>query len=450
MKLTKIASAIIISAAAMSIPAVAGNGTRVGGYDFTYAAAGEMRAQPVQVFDNGSSTYFQFRSGMPVPAIFGQNANGTTSLLIPVQEGPYIRVDGVYGQFVLQLGAARANVLHAGGTRMDAPEIKVVTPTGMAGTYMGGPVAPANKVMASLQVPAAPALVDDQREHYSYATPIKGDKVKWEEDETIVQDNLVWFVSGKSSLGPLGRKTVKEIAAKAPRGARFIVVGQFDDTMTEKMEEERAAALRSELVSNGVQLANITIKYGQKGTTQNKLWSSIIQIESDANTLKPRGAQADDTAAVADDIQSLIKRGVLSYEQGQAILRRKGLAAAAAAVAAASQPPAVEFQMRASDKSLQGMFRRWAEASGYQLVWDAPESLDPAISGDATIKASSLTQALDRVMADVKAKGYAIDLTIYSNKVVRVTPAKPAAANPNVPASDRTEPAPRINTARRA
>lgn len=432
MKLNKIASAALMCAAIMSYPAVAGNGTRVGSYDFTYASAGEARAQPVQVFDNGINTYFQFRAGTVIPAIFGQ-VGGNLTLLIPVQEGPYVRVEGVFGQFTLQIGAARAEVIHAGATRMDAPEIKIAPPSGMVTPYMGGAVPSDAKLLASVKTQAAPTLIDDKREHYSYATPIKGDKVSWDEVETLVQDNAVWFVAGRTTLGPVGRKTVKSIASRAPRGARFVVVGQYDETMGEKMEEGRAAALRDELVANGVPLSSITVKYGQKGTTQNKLWSSLIQIESDAKTAMIRGNRPSENTAVVDNVQSLVKKGVLSYDQGQAILRRSNVAAV---------EPQGEFQMKASDKTLQGMIRRWSEAAGYRLVWEATEAADPKISGDAVIKAPSIVQALDKVMADIKAKGYALDLTIYSNKVIRITPAKPAQAERS-PASDRAvEPIP--------
>ena len=43
----------------------------------------------MQVFDDGKSTFFQFRAGEPVPAIFADTATGQ-QLVIPQLEGPYI------------------------------------------------------------------------------------------------------------------------------------------------------------------------------------------------------------------------------------------------------------------------------------------------------------------------------------------------------------------------
>ena len=38
---------------------------RMGNYDFSYESTGNPKVLPVQVFDNGTYTYFQFRAGEP-------------------------------------------------------------------------------------------------------------------------------------------------------------------------------------------------------------------------------------------------------------------------------------------------------------------------------------------------------------------------------------------------
>lgn len=97
----------------LMLPAQGSNPLRVGAYDFDYALAGDMAARPVQVFDDGRSTYMQFSPGSAIPAIFSTQS-GAPQLLVPTVEGPYARVAQVQGPFVLQIGRARAQVSYAG------------------------------------------------------------------------------------------------------------------------------------------------------------------------------------------------------------------------------------------------------------------------------------------------------------------------------------------------
>ena len=81
--------------ASLAVTTVQGSAPdRLGAYDFSYQSSGDQRVRPSQVFDDGRSTYFQFRAGEPVPAIFAVTQQGP-SLLVPEPEGPYIRVPAV-------------------------------------------------------------------------------------------------------------------------------------------------------------------------------------------------------------------------------------------------------------------------------------------------------------------------------------------------------------------
>src|SRR5690349_20063420 len=97
----------------------------VGRYDFDYLLGGDQRARPVQVFDDGRNTYFQVRAGEAVPAIFALRS-GVPELVVPAQEGPYVRVPQVHGRLLLQVGRAQAHVIH-GGASVEVPDTPPVS-----------------------------------------------------------------------------------------------------------------------------------------------------------------------------------------------------------------------------------------------------------------------------------------------------------------------------------
>jgi hypothetical protein len=83
------------------------------------------------------------------------------------------------------------------------------------------------------------------------------------------------------------------------------------------------------------------------------------------------------------------------------------------------QPTAPLFDFRVSDGSMSGTVRRWAEKEAYELVWDLPVDLDPAIARAATLAgAGTLTQALELLIKGMQAKGYPVTAHIYTDRVI--------------------------------
>jgi hypothetical protein len=239
-KFTKITAAVAF-VLVTTTGAIGSDSKRVGAYDFGYLTSAHQKAAPVQVFDNGRATYFQFRAGEAIPAIFAKVA-GVTTLLVPEHEGPYIKVPSVHGEFTLQLGRSQAMVVHGDGVRLDAPAISTVSPSGMKAPYMGGQVAPGTRLVASL-ASQAPAIVDDAEDRNSYATPVKGDRVQWGTGEASTQSHAVWFGKGRSILGPQGKALLVKLAKTSPPGTTFTVVGRDDDSLKEGIEQARAEAM---------------------------------------------------------------------------------------------------------------------------------------------------------------------------------------------------------------
>ncbi|ABE47099.1 TcpQ domain-containing protein [Polaromonas sp. JS666] len=433
MKIGKLAALSGLCALVLGVtPSVIGSAAqRVGQYDFTYFTSGEQRATPVQVFDDGKSTYFQFRAGEAIPAIFN-NKDGKVSLLVPYFEGPYIRVQETSGRFTLQLGRAQAQVVYGGAGRDDAPAIEAVNKNGLRTAYTGGGY-PANanvKLIASLG-PTLSFMSNDALEANSYATPAKGDRVTWKESETEVSERQVYFATGTAALGPQAKRALSNMSAQVKGATSITIVGRDDSSEKEGLEKARAENLRDALVKMGISGERITVKLGVMGTPKDKLWPSDIRIERVVPTAiaRPTEAQTDKSAHVQVNVENLVRAGVLTREQGLAILRKGADARSDVAVAPAAAPqapvslevPPSGFDFKAGDKTIAGTIRRWAGATNFQVVWDAAPSVDAPVTGDAVIAAASMKEALDKVVTALQRKGYDIQATVYSNRVVRFT-----------------------------
>jgi outer membrane protein OmpA-like peptidoglycan-associated protein len=432
--LSRLAIALAACGACLA-PATGADSARVGAYDFGYAATGDARARPIQVFDDGRSTFFQFRPGESVPAIF-THKSGIPQLLVPSQEGPYIKVANVHGRFVLQVGRAQAAVIHAGATREDAPPMNVVSNTGLTTPYVGGPVPEGGRLVASLAPVDVGGAPDDAVYRNSYATPRKGDAVKWVEAESRREETTVWFPRGSAVLSADARKLLTAAARSVGAQSKVVVIGRDDDTLKEGLDGLRAETLKSALVKVGVDPSRIISRVGVAGTPRGQAWPSTIQIETE-RPLAVAATSAARATSIRSNLDALVAAGVLKPEQAQAIAVHHGARAAAPLVQQPETVPKGGFTLVATDKTVHGAIKRWAASLNYQVVWDAPAALDAPILGDAAIPASSIQEALERLLGGLKDKGYALDATVFSNRVIRLTATaavpRPVEASPPAP-----------------
>lgn len=442
------AVAAVVACVGVFAPAMSADSNRVGAYDFSYATTGDNSVKPVQVFDDGRNTFLQFRAGTAVPAIFSSR-NGGMQLVLPSSEGPYVRLPDLHGSLVLQLGRAQAQVVHAGGSRLDAPQLSVNTQAGQQPLVPGAQYAAGAQLVASLSaVPlnmnSAPALVDDGLQRNSYATPRRGDAVVWHTQPSAVDlqrsDRDVWFPQGSMQVTAVARTALNMLARSLPSSARIIVTGRDDESYKDGLDRARAHAIRDVLIKAGVASERITVRQGAAGKRDGRLWASTVTVETAADAAAPGGAAARSTAVV-DNLQNLIRAGVLRQEQAEAIMRTQGMslpqvtqAAAAPAPVAASQaggqqrpastaPVVKGWEVRKADATVQQMLVRWAGEAGWTLVWkDGPVI---PITGDRALPASDFISAADVVVAQSQAAGYRIAATAYSNSTLVITAGVP-------------------------
>ena len=448
---SKLSAALLFGSLALT-PALSADSVRVGAYDFNYLSTGDSAARPVQVFDDGRSTYMQFRPGMVVPAIFS-NKSGAPQLLVPTQEGPYVKVTELHGRFVLQVGRAQAQVMH-GGSRFDTAGLSVNTPAGQQPYVPGTPYPAGAQLVASvapvpLTTTGAPAIVDDMLERNSYATPRKGDNLVWQKQaEPQREQREIWFKAGSAALTGEARKALIAAAKAAPSGARVTVIGRDDETFKEGLDRARGKAMRDVLVRAGLASDRVTVRQGVADKQSGQQWASTLVIESGAEEVVASAGPVRRSSAVVENLQALVRAGVLRLEQAEHIARGHGMtmggaAGQGAAPAAAGMPQSVAvaaaasdvrrtgapaapvtkaWEMRKADGSVDRMLTRWANEAGWTLVWrDAPAI---AVTGDMQLPASDFLAAADLVVRRAQEAGYRINAAAYSNQTLVVSQGK--------------------------
>ena len=83
-----------------------------GAWNWQYTVAGSSTQTPVNVFDDGSHTYFQFDPQMRVPAIFMVHEDETESLVNTVRRGRFLVVHDTGRQFTLRNGAVETCIFN--------------------------------------------------------------------------------------------------------------------------------------------------------------------------------------------------------------------------------------------------------------------------------------------------------------------------------------------------
>lgn len=430
--------AAVVAVVMGAAPAMSAPGNRVGSYDFGYATNGDTRIAPVQTFDNGKDTFFQFRAGDPIPAIFAVKGK-EVNLMVPTFEGPYVKVPSTSGRYTLQLGRAQAQVVYVTGSREEGVRVDAYGANGQRIQPAAAVRDPNARLVASLEN-SMQYLSATSLEANSYATPLRGDRIEWRESETVTENEQVWFPKGQGFLGKNALRDVAALGARYANASAITITGRDDDSYKEGIELARANSIKATLIKAGVPAHVISVKIGAAGKADKGLWPSDIRIESAVPTKIARpGNPSGDVAR--ENIHQLLRAGVITPDQAIGLLRRAGqqeLAAKAEEVRAQAQQQAdaravaeraepvnkpvdaepLKFDFRVSDRTISNTLRRWGQAAKYEVIWDAPASDDAAVNGATVLSATSMKQAVEMVVASLRRKGYQINATIYSNRVI--------------------------------
>jgi outer membrane protein OmpA-like peptidoglycan-associated protein len=365
----------------------------LGRFSFDYAILGDVRAKPVQVFDDGARTYLQFRQGEAVPALLSANGD---RLFMPALEGPYVVITGTPRDLVAQMGLARSRITHVSvmsNAAQNSPDGHATVPP-VTGVLVAGnaPVAlppTAAGVAASTQIPNS--WTDN-----SYAAPRRGDKIEWAAGASSTQKTeLIYFLRGMGKLTKEASVSLDQLARQLGNAAQVIVIGRDEESYKEGLGQSRARAIVDALVHAGVPRDVIVIKPAGPFAAEIRRGRELV-VPSEVRWSEKVLLQAERPAPAPP---------------------APSPAAAPVALGAGAGLPRI-FAMRKSDENIQKMLDRWATESNWRLVWKGGPNVP--IVGDALVDRPDFLQAADLVVQHAKAAGYRIKATAYSNQVLQI------------------------------
>lgn len=445
MKRNVIAFAILAGLAT----ATAAQQQRIGDFDFAYEIRGESKVRPLQVFDNGSSTFFQFRSGEPIPLILSSPSSGSVRLT-PSFDGPYVRVSGVGREFTLKMGLATGHVTYQ-GNRSDQPAAKaapaettqfaqVVLPGDASSQPRYTPTSNPGVVRRDIQDEVLPRIAVDVN---SYAVPLKGDVAQFQPlgvQPTVAVSPAhspgghtvtVPFVIGAERLGPRGRSAAQQVAKAYRAGQVFTITGQHDVSFKEGLGQGRVNSIRNVLIQHGVPATVIRTSVSESIATNESagvVTGASLTVHGTGGS--SNGYQQQAFVSVADVQAS-------SLQALEAQLRAKKITPAQAAQQIAAvrgqtagvhvQPLAgwqeaqiTNWQLRATDFTVQGALQRWASEAGWTLIWK--NGPDIKVLGDSQpFVRDGFMSAADYVLAQARSLGHHVKGRAYRNRVLVVS-----------------------------
>lgn len=432
---------------------------KMGGYDFTYEMTGERRARPIQVFDDGAMTYFQFTT-TPVPTIFEITPTGPL-LRVAEVKGPYLRLPGVAGKYWLRSADASVVEVAYHGVREPAPPSGVTTSASGEKVSTGVPdVAMLNASLAqgmqkasvhaqssaeAFGDPTQPKIAVDVN---SYATPTKGDVARFtastsaEATDTTTPGATagtfgVPFTVGSAKVGPQGHAAIKGLLREYRPGHTVEVVGRQDKSYKVDLAEQRTqsvlallqaggvppTAIRSSSTDAGVDMDSGEVIAGVqvtlRGTSKRQVAATGVAVGAaqGLDELRTKLLAKTITPAQAADIIALYRNAgnaeSAKVGTGQSSTQKSG-------IAGFGERPITRWDMRAADGSVETTLRRWATEAGWHLIW---RSTAPAIrvTGDAELVQDGFVAATDYVLAQARASGYQVMGRAYNNRVLVIS-----------------------------
>lgn len=191
---------------------------------------------------------------------------------------------------------------------------------------------------------------------------------------SAVHEQPVVFTPGSSALRPEVLEALSALVVRIGRGTPVTAVGRNDDGARDALATLRAQALRNALLARGVAANDVRMAEDEPSAGSPRVKASVLRW----------------TSALED-------RDAVSTEP----------------------PPPPRFDIALADRDIAVSLRRWARASGYDVVWDV--AWTAPVSGAMHVEAPSFIDAVKQVVTGLRAQGYPVQAQAYSDRVVRFT-----------------------------
>ena len=255
----KIASSFFLSCA---LAACAGTPEQpkkiVDNYDFDYMVQSES-IKIVQVFDDGSSTFFQLSANGSIPAVFAE-VEGDFKFAQMEMFGPYIKVPFTAKRYMLKIGNSIARVAYVG------ERVKESHPKIVESLHVKDPQAASvsnerelpNEYLGGAWGRDRPQVTTHNR--YSYSDRMRGDRVEWTNIPSQMPEKPINFKFGTTTVADIAPKKFHAFAKEYESAIRIELIGYDDSSAKEGLAKERIEAVTSALVAAGIQRSIIRSK----------------------------------------------------------------------------------------------------------------------------------------------------------------------------------------------
>jgi hypothetical protein len=191
---------------------------------------------------------------------------------------------------------------------------------------------------------------------------------------SATHEQPVVFAPGSSTLRAEVLEALSALVVRIGPDAAVTAIGRNDVGAHDALAQSRAEALRNALLARGIAARHIRLA-------------------------------ADDSSDGVAHAHASALRWVTSVGAGDPAL--------------AGEAPPLPFDITLADRDIAGSLRRWARASGYDVVWDV--GWVAPVTGATRVEAPSFLDAVKQVVSGLRAQGYPVQAQAYTDHVVRFT-----------------------------
>lgn len=246
-------------------------------FTFDYKVSGQS---VLQAFDDGNMTYLQPARGKSIQSVYIFQQDGTRLPASINAATPYVTVSGVFPAIEVVSEGKSERIEYVGKARISVqPQL---------------PAALSYASQQAAQVPATAQYISDGgvAGPITELKPYSLDESSAPKSQTLALESSmerrlapIPFVAGKTTLGPKGRRVVKQIA-DASKGNPLKIVVQFDKGSTIEQARERGRVLKSEFLKYGI--TNISWLNGGERSSKGPILEVAVSIGGKPSYSEPK------------------------------------------------------------------------------------------------------------------------------------------------------------------